>query len=124
MSGANAEVRTCRSRADVEAASGGPARVVGDYVEVDLRQKPKPPPRYLGRAGLRLEDGTLVLLEPGWSQAGLRSPEERRRFAGKRVEATGTIWIEPPRPATPVAYPIMPCLAPVEALAVVGEGAG
>jgi hypothetical protein len=108
--------REARSRAEVDAASGRRARIVGEYVEVDLRQKPKGDPQYLGRAGILLDDGTRVLLEPGWSRDGLRSAEERRRFAGKRVEAVGILWSRPPPPPEPLAYPLSPCLAQVESL--------
>jgi len=60
------------------------------------------------------------MLEPGWSEAGLRSEDERKRLAGKRVEAVGTVWLKPPKPPRPKAYPLAPCLAPVESVREAG----
>jgi hypothetical protein len=108
--------RAARNREDVAAATGRRTRIVGEYVEVDMRRMPTGRPEYLGRAGIMLDDGTRVLLEPGWSQDGLRSAEERRRFAGKRVEAIGALWSRPPPPPEPIAYPLSPCLAQVESV--------
>lgn len=88
----------------------------GVYVELDLRRRPTPPPEYVGRAGLQLEDGAIVLLEPSWSNTGIRPAEERRRLAGRRVEAVGILHAEPIQPPKPVAFVHYPCLSPVESI--------
>ncbi len=106
----------CELQQDIHKLSGSRVRVVGTYHQVDMRMRPKPPPQYRGHAAVRLADGTQVLLEPAWSKAALRSPEERMLYEGKRVEVTGIIHARSPSPPEPAAHPINPTLSPVEAI--------
>jgi hypothetical protein len=110
------EPERCETMGDIQSQSGRRVILVGIYHEVDLRMRQKPPPQYAGHAAIKLSDGTDVLLEPGWSAAAIRSPEERARYGGRRVEVTGTIHPQAPPPAEPVAYVMGPCLSPVEAI--------
>ncbi|HLL31650.1 MAG TPA: hypothetical protein VK403_11690 [Allosphingosinicella sp.] len=82
---------------------------------MDLRKRSPLPPRFDGRVGIRLEDGETVLLEPSWSDAGIR-PESERRLAGKAVEAIGILHNEPVEPPEPIAFVHYPCLHPVESV--------
>jgi hypothetical protein len=106
----------CRTSEDVTSFSGRRVRMFGTYVEIDLRKRATSPLQFRGRAGVRLEDGALVLLEPSWSDAGIRPADERRRLAGKRVEASGTLHEEPMKPPRPIAFVHYPCLTPVESV--------
>jgi len=106
----------CETHQDIQKLSGSRVRVVGTYHQVDMRMRPKPPPRYVGHAAVRLSDGTQVLLEPAWSKAALRGSEERTLYDGKRVEVTGVIHERSPSPPEPAAHPINPTLSPVEAI--------
>jgi hypothetical protein len=118
----NRALPQCRRLADLEAFDGARVRVLGEYVELDLRKNPEPPPQFAGSAGVRLEDGAVVLLEPSWSPRGLRSRDESARLAGRRVEATGRLWKNPPAPSEPVAQVLAPCLSPVESVDLAGPG--
>ena len=106
----------CRRSEDIALMAGGRVRVVGDYVEVDARRRPRPPARFVGHAAISLEDGGRILLEPNWAPAALRSAGERTRFAGRRVEAVGLLWASSPEPPEPIAYKTAPCLSPVESV--------
>jgi hypothetical protein len=109
-----AELPLCETLPDIQTFSGQRARVVGTYRQVDMRMRQKPPPRYVGHAAVELSDGTRVLLEPGWSQAAIRSAEERALYDGKRVEVTGVIHQRSPSPPEPAAHVVNPTVSPVE----------
>lgn len=80
-----------------------------------MRMRKTGAPVHAGHAGVRLADGTLVLLEPSWSQAALWPAEERRRLSGKAVAVIGKLHAQAPRPAgEQVAQVIGPCISPVE----------
>lgn len=108
------EPRRCETLRDVQALSGQRVTLAGTYRQVDLRMRRKPPPVYTGRVAVVLDDGTKVLLEPNWSEAGARGPEELERYDGERVEATGVVHSRSPKPPEPIAYITGPCLSPVE----------
>jgi hypothetical protein len=114
-----AEVPRCETQPDIQRLSGSRVLLVGTYQQVDMRMRQKPPPVYRGHVALKLSDGTLVLLEPGWSKAAIRSPEERERYDGKRVEVTGIIHARSPEPPEPAAHTIGPVLSPVEVIQLV-----
>ena len=94
--------------------TGQKRTVVGTYVELDPRMKQTPPPVHVGHAGVQLDDGTLIFLEPPWTKEAIRPPDERRSLAGKRVEATGTLYARCPEPKQPMAHLIGPCVTPVD----------
>jgi hypothetical protein len=114
-----ADVPRCETRQDIEALSGQRVRLVGTYQPNDVSQRRTQPPRYRGHAVVVLSDGTHVLLEPMWSKAAIRTPEEHARHDGKRVEVLGTIHARSPAPAEPMAYITNPTLSPVESIHLV-----
>jgi hypothetical protein len=99
---------------DVAAHAGGPAVVRGIYTLVDVQKRPVAEPKLLGHVALKLADGTSVFLEPMWSNAAIRPEAERQAFAGKMVDASGTLHAETPEPPVPMAMIVAPCLSPVE----------
>lgn len=109
-----AEVPRCETLRDVQRLSGGQVLLVGTYQQVDMRMRPKPPPLYQGHVAVVLSDGTQVLLEPSWSKAAIRSPEEREQYDGRRVELTGVIHARSPAPPEMMAYVTGPVLSPIE----------
>ncbi|MFY0563509.1 hypothetical protein ACN28E_06655 [Archangium lansingense] len=109
-----AELPRCETLRDIQTLSGRRVLLVGIYQQVDMRMRPKPPPVYRGHVAVTLIDGTQVLLEPNWSQAAIRSPEERENHEGRRVEVTGIIHEESPAPPEMAAYTTGPVLSPVE----------
>jgi hypothetical protein len=115
------EPQRCETLRDVQLQSGGRVILVGTYHDIDLRMRQKSPPQYAGHVAIKLKDGTDVLLEPGWSAASIRGPEERARYGGKRVEVTGTIHHQAPPPPEPIAYVMGPCLSPVEVIGPAAE---
>jgi hypothetical protein len=111
-----AEVPRCETLRDIQTLSGSQVLLVGTYQQVDMRMRQKPPPLYQGHVAVRLSDGTQVLLEPSWSKAAIRSPEERERYDGSRVEVTGVIHARSPAPHEPAAHTTGPVLSPVEGI--------
>ncbi len=108
------EPQRCETLRDVRSRSGQRVILMGTYHQVDIRMRRKPPPVYAGHAAIRLRDGTDVLLEPSWSVAATRSPEEHARYDAKRVQVIGVVQSEAPKPAEPMAYVTGPCMSPVE----------
>jgi len=104
----------CKSLQDLQTEAGKRAAVIGMYLQVDIRMRKKGKSKYAGHVVVRLMDGADVMLEPSWSQAAIRSAEERRQFDGKRVEVIGTIHLQTPLPPEDVAYIVGPCVSPVE----------
>ncbi len=94
--------------------SGQRAVIAGVYHQVDVRQKQRPPAVYAGHVAIGLDDSTEVYLEPIWSTAALRSPEERNRFDRRRVAVTGVVLARMPEPPEPAAHLMGPCVSPVE----------
>jgi hypothetical protein len=111
-----ADVPRCETRKDIDALSGKRVWLVGTYQPNDVRKRRTSPPKSSGHAVVVLSDGTHVLLEPMWSKAAIRGPEEHARHDGRRVEVLGTIHARSPAPAEPMAYITNPTLSPVESL--------
>jgi hypothetical protein len=108
------EARICRSLAEFEASDGTRVLLEGLYRSIAVRQgRGRRPGAEPDHASIRLNDGVEVLLEPNWSDAARRSPEERSQFDRKRVIAEGVAHRRAPRPPQPIAYVIGPCLSPV-----------
>lgn len=99
--------------ADVQAHDGQRAVVVGTYEELDVRMRQRPPAVYAGHAKVTLPDGDFLTLEPIWSDAAIRS-EEERALAGKKVRVVGTVHAEAPPPPEPQATLVSPAISPVE----------
>jgi hypothetical protein len=106
----------CETLQDIQRQSGKRAIVVGVYREIDIRMRRKTIPKYSGHAAIQLEDDVEILLEPSWSEAAIRSKEERQQFRGKKVEALGIVYVESPEPPISMAYVMGPCISPVEAI--------
>jgi hypothetical protein len=104
------------TRSGVGRHSGERGVVVGVYEQVDLHPRPGRAPRHRGHVAVALEDGQRVLLEPSWSAKALRPEQERIAFEGRRVAVTGLLHEHTPEPEQPTAMPLMPCVAPVEAV--------
>lgn len=106
----------CTTRDDIAKLSGQRVKVIGTYGQVDSRMRPRGKPLHLGHVDVTLEDGTGILLGPSWSAEARRSPEERAAYDGARVEVTGILHRESPRPPMEMAYRIGPTLSPVESI--------
>ena len=104
------------SGSEIEAAAGATAEVVGRYGQLDVRMRQKGDPVYRGHTALTLEDGTLVTLEPAWSDAALRPADEIERCDGKTVVVTGTLHAQAPEPEEPIATIVSTCVSPVESV--------
>ena len=99
-----------------EAADGEEAEIVGRYGQLDVRMRQKGDPVYRGHTAVTLDDGTLVTLEPVWSDAALRPAEEIERCDGKTVVVRGTVRAQAPEPEEPIATIVSPCVSPVTAV--------
>ena len=77
-----------------------------------------PPPRYVGHVAIVLDDDTRVLLYPVWDTQARRGQDEIARFAGKRVEATGTLHATAPEGSESVANLQLPCLTDVRSIRI------
>ncbi|MCP4440631.1 MAG: hypothetical protein GY810_16925 [Aureispira sp.] len=62
--------------------------VIGTYYEIDVAQHPARTV-YIGRAALRLEDGSSIAIEV--DDKGVRSKQEINRCKGKQVKIVGTL---------------------------------
>lgn len=109
-------LETCKSREDVQALDGRRAIVIGTYVQVDVRQRPKPPPVRRGHAAIQLSDSTLVLLEPVWKKEAVRPAEEISQWEGRKVRVRGFLHRVAPEAPDPVANLLWPCVSPVESV--------
>ncbi len=101
---------------EIAAAAGKSVAVVGRYGQLDVRMRQKGDPVYNGHTALTLEDGTLITLEPTWSEAALRPADEIERCDGSTVIVRGTLHARAPEPPEPVAAITSPCISPVEAV--------
>jgi hypothetical protein len=104
------------SEDELQAAAGAVAELVGRYGQLDVRMRQKGDPVYLGHVALTLADGTLVTLEPIWSDAARRPAEEIERWDGQEVVVRGLLHAEAPEPPEPQATIVSPCVSPVEAI--------
>ena len=100
--------------AELANLDGQPVKLVGTYVLIDVRMRPKPPPRYRGHAAIDLEGGR-VFLEPIWAPEAIR-PESEREWNGQRVEVVGRFHRVPPEPPKPAAQLMVSCLRPVQSV--------
>ena len=110
------EPTTIAQSTDIPGHDGERVVVIGTYNQLDVRMRQKPPPVYKGHAAITMADGNLVLLEPIWADAAIRSEEERAAWDGKGVRVTGTLYVRGPEPPEPMATMVMPTLSPVEAI--------
>lgn len=97
---------------------GTKVRVIGQYAQVDVRQRQDPPPLYQGHAVVDLEDGAAIFLYPGWHSNAIRPPSEIARYENQRVVVVGTVVPEMPRdPYHPYAASLMgPCLVSIDSI--------
>jgi hypothetical protein len=101
--------------ADIAAAAGGRAEVIGIYTPTFLGTRASPRPgTVLVHVAVTLDDGTRVLLEPPWHAAARRTAEERAAYDGQRVRAIGTLFAMTPEAIEGAATPRLPCLVAVE----------
>lgn len=97
-----------RSAADRDAKAGTVVEVFGTYEEVAGGKAPDAP--LDGHAAVRLDDGSLIHLQPPWHPDAARPADERARHAGKAVVAKGMLFAECPPPPDGRAYAKVPCL--------------
>ena len=112
------ELPAVRQQADVKPNADRRVRVVGVYEQFDARKRdPRVgEPLYRGHAGLRLEDGGLVTLDPPSEPSAVRPPAEIAAFEGKRVVAVGKLYPLGASSEAHVARMITPCIWPVESI--------
>jgi hypothetical protein len=115
-------VDIARTKEDVVRLDGKRAVVVGRYdaVERPMRGVLRAP-RPKDHAQVTLGDGAHVYVEPFDSPASHRPADELRRFDGKTVMVTGTVFkIMPSSGQSPIA----PCVADVTEIRETDEKAG
>jgi hypothetical protein len=115
---ASTELPTVRRQADVKPNADRRVRVVGVYEQIDVRKRD---PRvgekvFRGHAGLRLEDGGLVTLDPPSEPSAVRPAAEIAANEGKLVIATGKLYPLGASSEPHVARMITPCIWPVESI--------
>lgn len=103
------EDRTVRTAVDRERKNGTMVEVFGTYQQVAGGQGPDAQPK--GHAAVRLDDGTLVWLQPPWHPDAIRPAEEVAKYDGRAVVAKGLLFAECPPPPDGRAYAKVPCLA-------------
>lgn len=97
-------------QADILAHDQQEVRVVGRYIQIDVRMIQKSPPRYDGHVAIVLDDETEVLLYPVWHQQARRDEQEIAQFEGQRVEVTGKLYARAPENREGSANLRLPCL--------------
>jgi hypothetical protein len=80
------------AEAAIEANDGRQVRLVGTYVERDVRMDASPPAVHLGHVAIELADGTSVAFLTAWSKDGPRPQAEIERLRGTKVEVVGTLF--------------------------------
>ncbi|WP_446403492.1 hypothetical protein [Coleofasciculus sp. C1-SOL-03] len=93
---------------------GKQVRLIGQYIQVDVRRWPKPPPRYKGHVAVVLEDGTEVFLYPPWHSEAIRSANEITRYNNRGVTVVGKIVPECPKSPQPAASIVAPCMLTID----------
>ena len=101
---------------DAEAYNSQTVRLVGQYVERDVRMKRVGAPRYEGHVAIVLSDKTPVSLFPIWHKEARRPQAEIDRFKDRNVEVIGTFYCEAPTDPRGGASPLSPCLTDIQAL--------
>ncbi|MFM2478178.1 hypothetical protein [Celerinatantimonas sp. MCCC 1A17872] len=104
------------SQKDIAPHNGLKVTVIGTYRQIDIRYKQQSKTEYSGYVGIALSDGQIVMLEPSWSAAALRSNEEVLLFNGKLVSVIGILHAEAPPPEEPSAALVTPCLRGVQSI--------
>ena len=97
-----------RTAADVAAKKGTMVEAYGTYEQVAYGKLPDAKPQ--GHAAVRLDDGTLLWLEPPWHPDAIRSSEELAKYAGTAVVVNGLLFDECPPPPDGRAYALVACL--------------
>jgi hypothetical protein len=94
---------------DLNANKTSLCEVFGTYEWVDPRQvnsqklDPENPPENC-QAGIRLEDGTMIYLQPTWKSSAARSKKELLEYHNKPVVVTGSVLAEGPPSPDELAY--------------------
>ncbi len=107
---------TVASSADLITHDGAQARVVGTYVERDVRMKPGLSPVHGGHVALELADGTSVSLLPVHHKDARRPEAEVARFGGQQVEVVGVVFRKAPADPSGGASPTGPAVVDVRML--------
>ncbi len=100
----------------LNAYDGQQVRLVGKYVESDVRMRPTGTPRYVGHVSIVLSDNTHVSLFPIWDQDARRPKEEIDSFKDQEVEVIGTFYLQAPVDPSGGASPLSPCLTDIKAI--------
>ncbi|BAZ30191.1 hypothetical protein NIES4074_26470 [Cylindrospermum sp. NIES-4074] len=101
---------------EAEAYDGQLVRVVGKYIESDVRMKPIGTPRYVGHVSVVLADDIEVSLFPVWKRDARRPQAEINRFKDQEVEVIGILYRQSPVDPSGGASPLSPCLTEIKAL--------
>jgi hypothetical protein len=101
---------------EAESYDGQLVRVVGKYVESDVRMKPIGAPRYRGHVSIMLADGTRVSLFPVWKTDARRPQTEIDAFKDQEVEVVGLFRLRAPADPQGGASPRSPSLTEIKAL--------
>ena len=101
---------------EAQAHDGKLVRIVGKYIERDVRMKPIGTPRYVGHVSIALADDVRVSLFPVWQREAHRPQAEIHRFKDKEVEVIGIFHHHSPPDPSGGASPLGPCLTEIKAL--------
>jgi len=95
---------------------GKQVRVIGKYSQVDVRQRPSPPPVYQGHVAIILADRAKVFLHPAWHPNAIRPAEEIARYNHKKVVVVGKMVPEAPESPEGAASLIAPCMLTIDSI--------
>jgi hypothetical protein len=95
---------------------GKQVRIIGKYVQVDVRPRPIPPNIYRGHSAIVLENGGGILLYPYWHSLAIRPSEEIAKFENKRVIVIGKFVPEAPQPAYGHSSIFGPCMLTIDSI--------
>ncbi len=84
------------SAAELAQRDGSEVRLVGVYVERDVRMRAEPPAVLVGHVAIKLTDGTIVSLLPTWHKDARRPEAELDRYRDQRVAVVGTVFQKAP----------------------------
>lgn len=101
---------------EAESYNGQVVRVVGQYIESDVRMKPIGTPRYVGHVSIVLADDIRVSLFPVWQHDARRPQTEIDQFKDQKVEVIGVLYHQSPVDPSGGASPLSPCLTNIKAL--------
>jgi hypothetical protein len=101
------------NKEDLNANTVQPGQIFGTYLWIapqkEAQFEVETPPANC-QAAIRLEDGTMIFLQPTWELAAVRPAEELTGYRDKEVVVTGTVLQESPAPPDNRAYVKGPCL--------------